>query len=621
MKQILIGALLFILLFATPSSHAQGAVHCGFPGQPYGGFITSPSLVMPVHSNNNQWGQQNSANVRNQQLTRGQQTYNNWNSQQVAYQSSNWQFNGGYGQSNQQHHQSNGWGQQAYNPYQMQGGQTYMSSAAGSIVGTNQVLSYTLQFNPGDVVTYSCRERSYDILQGPQQNRTCQEDGTWSGSRPWCDLNVAYGRMATFDDVNLSSSNTPLITDGISSTDDGAECILLKKGGGAYFSVNLETQLPVSNVFVVGKPGEGMENLIGPKLTLGSAQCQLDSGNKTALKFQCNRNQYQISQSNQIGNTIRFEHGSQFQLDVCEIVAYANPTLNDCGEPEIPAHGNATITTNSMDLVVTYACEYGYELRGNTQRTCRGRSWDGQQATCVEVPVSSTLSSYSTSENPLDGQYPVNEAMPAFAIVLIVLCVALAIGLLVAFLVLMKYGKLKCCTTAGGKSSKSKPNYAPVTAASSSTVTPVSTMKHAERSYKDPAIRTELACVDEQSQRSNASNSAYSELDSEPRNISPRETRSQAASGDGPRHTPTVYADIVHDRNVNNAPDFAKKESDDTSTVSSFDASTNRRDSPKTNRRSYVPPSYAKHSPPEIQMRQKAVNDELSERVSRITDF
>lgn len=70
-----------------------------------------------------------------------------------------------------------------------------------------------------------------------------------------------------------------------------------------------------------------MDNLVGSKVTLGtSALCQEGLGNKTSLKYQCNRELYQISQSNQIGNTIRFEHASTFALDVCEVVAYANPS-------------------------------------------------------------------------------------------------------------------------------------------------------------------------------------------------------------------------------------------------------------------------------------------------------
>lgn len=69
------------------------------------------------------------------------------------------------------------------------------------------------------------------------------------------DINVAYGRSATFADINGASSNTPLITDGIASVDEGAQCILLKRGGGAYFTINLDTQLPVREVVIVGKPG------------------------------------------------------------------------------------------------------------------------------------------------------------------------------------------------------------------------------------------------------------------------------------------------------------------------------------------------------------------------------
>lgn len=162
--------------------------------------------------------------------------------------------------------------------------------------------------------------------------------------------------------------------------------------------------------------------------------------------------------------------------------------LADCGVPEIPANGTATITTNSLDKVVLYTCNYGYELRGSSQRICRGRTWDGQPPVCknaicilyffqinrifylqVSKPLFFQLLRtytnpalyktpkliyvfikkyrlYNTTNGHVDGEYPLQEAMPVFAIVLIIVCVCLAIGLLVAFLVLMKYGKyaLRC---------------------------------------------------------------------------------------------------------------------------------------------------------------------------------
>lgn len=58
--------------------------------------------------------------------------------------------------------------------------------------------------------------------------------------------------------------------------------------------------------------------------------------------------------------------------------------LSDCGEPEIPANGEVTITTQSTYQEANYTCRYGYELRGQQTRTCYGRSWNGNQPTCMK---------------------------------------------------------------------------------------------------------------------------------------------------------------------------------------------------------------------------------------------
>lgn len=49
-------------------------------------------------------------------------------------------------------------------------------------------ISYDQQFEPGTVISYQCMTDRLDVLKvsGPYINRTCQTDGTWIGSRPYC---------------------------------------------------------------------------------------------------------------------------------------------------------------------------------------------------------------------------------------------------------------------------------------------------------------------------------------------------------------------------------------------------------------------------------------------------
>lgn len=56
--------------------------------------------------------------------------------------------------------------------------------------------------------------------------------------------------------------------------------------------------------------------------------------------------------------------------------------LADCGEPEIPAFGEVTITTSSLYQEARYNCRAGYELQGTNLRTCYGRDWNGEQPIC-----------------------------------------------------------------------------------------------------------------------------------------------------------------------------------------------------------------------------------------------
>lgn len=70
------------------------------------------------------------------------------------------------------------------------------SSFISSYIQANRVLSYEYLFQEGQVVSYQCRTERQDVLRGTTFNRTCQADGRWSGTRPWCgnnpDVSLSY---------------------------------------------------------------------------------------------------------------------------------------------------------------------------------------------------------------------------------------------------------------------------------------------------------------------------------------------------------------------------------------------------------------------------------------------
>ena len=62
----------------------------------------------------------------------------------------------------------------------------------------------------------------------------------------------------------------------------------------------------------------------------------------------------------------------------------------ECGQPEVPANGQITLTQMGSYQQVNYTCNEGYRLEGEGQRICSGRSWRGQQPICVPVPYQVT---------------------------------------------------------------------------------------------------------------------------------------------------------------------------------------------------------------------------------------
>lgn len=70
-----------------------------------------------------------------------------------------------------------------------------------------------------------------------------------------------------------------------------------------------------------------MNNLEHKRITLGSStNCPQVAGNASAFGYQCNREQSEINTADLRGSTVRFDHGSSFMVDICEVVVYTNPS-------------------------------------------------------------------------------------------------------------------------------------------------------------------------------------------------------------------------------------------------------------------------------------------------------
>ncbi|KAK4018928.1 hypothetical protein OUZ56_000963 [Daphnia magna] len=558
--------------------------------------------------------------------------------------------------------------------------QEEVPSFGRAYVPTNRVLSYEYQFQEGQVVAYQCHTSRLDVLTGTYSNRTCQSDGRWSGTRPWCDLNVAYGKTVNYAGLETSRVVTlsdTLMTDGLIDSEDplnSALCPPLARGGGAYFTVNLGEEMPVRVVGIFGKKGEGMNNLENKKVLLGSANCPQMTGNASAFGYQCNRAMTQATTSNLVGSTVRFEHSSSFVVDICEVVIYANPTLADCGEPEIPAFGEVTITTSSLYQEARYNCRAGYELQGTNLRTCYGRDWNGEQPICVEIYVApSTEANYNSTTTFPGDVGSSGGGMDPFQIVLIVVCVALAIGLIVALVVLLYYGRISCCGTAGNKfakklSKKKKPSsndqrdYQKV--ATPQTMPATSATAAASRAMQEANKREAALAAAEQERRAEEEDFINTRLayQNERAVASQQIQRKPAPTPDSsanptplttpqiPKNPPVTYVELSHEparrlpespaalHSLSNSskpvaePEYAQvvmrpgsRNSKKNGQVNNDGAMSDTTDVSTTSppaRKSYIPSIYLKESP-DVQMKQQALNNQLKEavRISRNTDF
>jgi hypothetical protein len=58
--------------------------------------------------------------------------------------------------------------------------------------------------------------------------------------------------------------------------------------------------------------------------------------------------------------------------------------ITDCEHPPLPANGNVTFNLTAFGENATYTCNNGYQISGNTIRTCDNKgNWSGQIPNCI----------------------------------------------------------------------------------------------------------------------------------------------------------------------------------------------------------------------------------------------
>jgi hypothetical protein len=218
----------------------------------------------------------------------------------------------------------------------------------------------TTSLTVGSTATYSCNAGS--SLSGAA-TRSCQGDGSWSGTAPTCSL-VDCGSLMPPTNGSVSAPKTTYQSVATYSCAAGfgpsgsstRTCQSDGKWDGAM------PMCVVANCPALPGPMNG--SVSAPMLTHGST-----------ATYSCNA-----------GFTLSGAMTSMCQSNDMWSGTPPTCTAKDCGAPGMPANGSVSAPMTTFQSVAMYMCGSGYTLSGSTTRTCQSdQSWSGTVPTCVPV--------------------------------------------------------------------------------------------------------------------------------------------------------------------------------------------------------------------------------------------
>jgi hypothetical protein len=268
----------------------------------------------------------------------------------------------------------------------------------------------------GATATYSC-DAGYAASGGV--NRTCQADGTWSGTVAACtikncgvltsptngsvtDPTTTYGASATYActaGYNLVGSATRTCqADGTWS--GGTPSCALKDCGALAAPTNGSVSDPATTVGATATYSCVMG--YGPSGS-STRTCQTDgtwSGTAPTCILATCPSLAGPSGGSVVASGLTFMSTATYSCDAgyllagsptrtCQASGFWSgtaPTCNpvDCLTPGAPQHGTVTAATTTLNSIAQYACNAGYDLNGATTRKCQTNgAWNGVVPTCA----------------------------------------------------------------------------------------------------------------------------------------------------------------------------------------------------------------------------------------------
>ncbi|CAH1797704.1 unnamed protein product [Owenia fusiformis] len=220
--------------------------------------------------------------------------------------------------------------------------------------------STTSTFNT--TVTFSCDD-GYSL--SGSTSRTCQANSTWDGTETVCtirdcgELNPPIG-YASATGSSYFPNSVVTFTCQTGYTLFGSSSRTCQNDGTWS---GTETNCTIIDCGVLATPGNGSVS--------GSSTTTYNS----VIVFKCNTG-YTLS-----GSSVR-----TCQVDSTWSGSDASCTIVDCGSLDTPANSTLVITGTVYNSVATFTCPTGYNLKGNSSRTCLSTGmWSNHQPECEIV--------------------------------------------------------------------------------------------------------------------------------------------------------------------------------------------------------------------------------------------
>ncbi|KAI5725568.1 hypothetical protein M8J77_017209 [Diaphorina citri] len=222
-----------------------------------------------------------------------------------------------------------------------------------------------------DKAVYSC-EPGYNVV-GPKE-RVCQADGSWSGPTPTCKQNLFCGLPPVINHARVNAASTQTTFDIGATIHYQCDPGFVTKG---FQSARCHA-----------KDSQNTATWFGPDISCDPKSC----GDPPTIAHgshegSCYTVGCKVNYTCEVGFQItgKSEHtclvdGNWYpkELPVCLPV--------QCATPDSPVHGKAIYTSTSYNSVVSYECNYGYTLEGQSKRQCGAdKKWSGQMPKCQEI--------------------------------------------------------------------------------------------------------------------------------------------------------------------------------------------------------------------------------------------